>query len=247
MDVFNAELGTEECLSENRQLSPFVPPLCFREPLTGILRPRNFAVLLFGRSTQAHVRGAYSLFSVYPGTDRSDRHGERHELAGTIISQARRLRDLLDAQAHVAFDKEDRASPNALKYPPRALHEAMINALAHRDYEIADPTRITVFSDRVEIVSPGPLPSGVRLEELSQGTASPKWRNQCLAWFLNRLQLAQAEGQGIPTIPRSMRAEGCPPPRFDADVARVTCILAAHPRHVLTREHQSIQESCSGP
>lgn len=61
----------------------------------------------------------------------------------------------------------------------------------------------------------------------------PKWRNQALAWFFNRLQLAQAEGQGIPTILRTMREEGCPPPAFRTSPQHVVCVLPAHPRHVL--------------
>ena len=96
---------------------------------------------------------------------------------------------------------------------------------------MVEPTRITVFSDRVEVISPGSVPTGVSVEEFKQGRASAKWRNQSLAWFLNRLQLAQAEGQGIPTILRSMREEGCPPPEFQINEVRVTCILPAHPRH----------------
>src|ERR1017187_4240672 len=150
MGVFNPDRGLDEYISETKSLSPFVPPLCFREPLTGILRPRNFAVLLFGRNVQAHIAGAYALFSVYSGIDRSEPHAERNELPGTLVEQARRLIELLDVQSYVAFDKTDRLAPNAVKYPPQALHEAMINALAHRDYQIVEPTRITVFSDRIE-------------------------------------------------------------------------------------------------
>ena len=78
-------LSIPSFLSDERALSAFVPPLCAREQLTGTLRPRNFALLLFGRETQRFIPGAYSLFSIYPGTDRSDRHAERHELAGTLI------------------------------------------------------------------------------------------------------------------------------------------------------------------
>jgi ATP-dependent DNA helicase RecG len=245
MGVFRPDRGLDEYLSERQSLSPFVPPLCVRESLTGVLRPRNFAMLLFGRNVQAHIQGAYSLFSVYPGTDRSEPHAERNELAGTLIDQARRLVELLDVQSYVAFDKTDRSAPNAVKYPPQALHEAMINALAHRDYEIVEPTRTTVFSDRIEVLSPGSLPTGVSIEELRQGRAPAKWRNQSLAWFLNRLQLAQAEGQGIPTILRSMREEGCPPPLFQVSDVRVVCTLPAHPRHALAREHRSIEEAIS--
>jgi hypothetical protein len=202
-------------------------------------------MLLFGRNVQTHINGAYSLFSVYPGVDRSEPHAERSELAGTLIDQARRLIELLDVQSYVAFDKTNRAAPNAVKYPPQALHEATINALAHRDYEIVEPARITVFSDRVEVLSPGSVPTGISVEELRQGRAPAKWRNQSLAWFLSRLQLAQAEGQGIPTILRSMREEGCPPPQFQVNEVRVVCILPAHPRHALARKHRSIEEAIS--
>lgn len=245
MGVFHPHRGVEEYLSDTISLSPFVPPLCFRQPLTNLLRPRNFAMLLFGRNVQAHVPGGFSLFSIYPGTDRSELHAERNELAGTLIEQTRRLIELLDVQSYVAFDKTDRTAPNALKYPPRALHEAMINALAHRDYEIIEPTRVTVFSDRVEVLSPGSLPTGISSEEFRSGRAPAKWRNQSLAWFLNRLQLAQAEGQGIPTILRSMRDEGCPPPSFELNEVRVICTLPAHPRHALAREHRNIEEAIS--
>ncbi len=244
MGVFDQDRGLDDYLSDAKPLSPFVPPLCVREPLTGILRPRNFTMLLFGRNLQKYIPGGYVLFSVYSGVDRSEPHAERHAISETLIEQARRLVELLDVQSYVAFDKTS-STPNAVKYPRQALHEAMINALAHRDYEIAEPSRITVFSERIEILSPGSLPTGVSIEELRKGRAAAKWRNQTLAWFLNRLQLAQAEGQGIPTILRSMREEGCPPPQFEANETRVICILPAHPRHALAREHRSIEEAIS--
>ncbi|HEX4965054.1 MAG TPA: ATP-binding protein [Thermoanaerobaculia bacterium] len=67
------------------------------------------------------------------------------------------------------------------------------------------------------------------IEDLRKRRVTPLWRNQSLAWFLSRL-LAQAEGQGIQTIRRTMKAAGCPPPRFEATEVSVTCILRAHPR-----------------
>lgn len=242
MRVFSAERGVEAYLSDDTQLSAMVPALCERESLTGILRPRNFAVLLFGREPQRFIPGMFSLFSIYPGRDRSDVHAERHELAGTIIEQSRRLNELLDVQSFTTFDKSSATGPNAVKYPKRALYEAMGNALAHRDYEESDPTRVTVFEDRIEILSPGSLPIGVSPDRFRAGEAAPRWRNQALAWFFNRLQIAQAEGQGIPTILRTMREEGCPPPVFDVDEARVLCVLPAHPRYAMMRELRAIEQ-----
>lgn len=246
MRLFDPERGVEAYFSDTASLSRFVPPLLAREPLTNTLRPRNFALLLFGRHPQAHAPGAFAYFSLYPGVDRSDAHAARHELAGTLLDQARRLIELLDAQSYTAFDKTDLVKPNAVKYPQRALHEAMINALAHRDYELPDPSRVTAFVDRIEIVSPGALPLGVSLEELAQGRAAPRWRNQCLAWFMTRLELAQAEGQGISTILRAMREEGCPPARFEASEARVICVLPAHPRFTLQERHRVADASRGG-
>jgi len=71
---------------------------------------------------------------------------------------------------------------------------------------------------------------GVKLANLRARTVTPRWRNQALAWFLSRLQLAQAEGQGIQTIRSTMKAAGCPPPVFDATEVSVSCVLRAHPR-----------------
>lgn len=245
MGVFDPARGVDDYLSDTKQLSPFVPPLCVREPLTGTIRPRNFTLLLFGREPQKYVAGSFVLFSIYPGVDRSEPHAERHEIAGPLLVQINRLIELLNVQSYTAFDKTNESAPNALKYPRRALHEAMVNALVHRDYESVDPIRITVFADRIEIVSPGGLVTGVRLDELREGHATAKWRSQSLAWFFNRLQLAQAEGQGIPTILRTMRDEGCPPPTFDVVGDRLVCTLPAHPRHALQRELREIARAVS--
>ena len=225
LGIKNGEV--ERYVSAEERFSAFVPPLCTTDPLTGILRPRNFAILLFGRDVQRFVPGAVAFFSTYPGIDRAGRFGTRHEFAGTLLDQARLLLPLLDAQAPVAFDKENALAPNTVRYPRRALHEALVNALAHRDYEDPAPTRVTAFADRIEFDSPGSLPRGVDATQFVEGRASPRWRNQALAWFLMRLQLAQAEGQGIPTILRTMREEGCPAPRFELDPSRVLCVLPA--------------------
>ena len=246
MGVGLPDARIEQFLTEDASLSPFVPSLCVREPLTNVLRPRNFAILLFGRNVQRFIPGAFSLFSVYPGIDRSDRHAARHELAGSVIEQARRLQPLLNSQTYTAFDKADRETPNAVKYPLSALYEAMGKALAHRDYELPDPVRITAFADRIEFLSPGSLPLGMDATLFGRGEAPPKWRNQALAWFFNRLQLAQAEGQGIPTILRSMREEGCPPPIFQPGSHAVVCTLPAHPRHVIQNAIGDAQRAIAG-
>ena len=233
----------EDYFSEKDQIAELIPPLFKRVELDGVLRPRNFTLLLFGKKAAitTNFPDAHLVLSIYRGTDRSEPTAERHILTGSIIEQARKSVELLNTQAYTAFDKTN-VKPNQVKYPIRALQEAVINAIVHRDYEIPDPIRVTVFSDRIEVVSPGSLHWGVDKEKFLAGKATPKWKNQSFAYLFNKLQLAQSEGQGIPTIFRTMREEGCPEPTFEIGTDSVTCILPAHPRHRIIRELQEIQD-----
>ena len=217
-------------ISDTHQIHALVQPFCAREPLTGVLRPRNFALLLFGRAPQRHVPGAYVIVSRYGGTNRAASKSERTEIDKSLLQQAVQLHDLLDAEVTMAMDKADPATPNRWNYPASALHEAAVNALAHRDYEDREPTRVTVFTDRIEIHSPGGLPLGVESAAFVAGSARPRWRNQALAWFLIRMQLAQAEGQGVATMREAMAATGCAPPEFELNPMHTTCTLRANPR-----------------
>lgn len=238
--MWDSTRSVEQFLAE--PISALAPVLARREALTRALRPTHAALLMFGVQPQRHdlIPSAVVVFSVYPGVDRSEQHAERHELVGTVFEQARRLRELLATQNYGVTDKTQ-AVPNIQKYPERALHEAVVNALVHRDYEDREPVRVTVFSDRIEIHSPGALPTGIDPDDFRQGRSAPRWRNRSLAFFCNRMQLSQAEGQGIPTILRSMRSGGSPDPKFVLGERSVTCVLPAHPRHAVMRELLEIE------
>jgi len=243
MGLFHQSKPLEDYFSDREQIAELVPPLFVRNTFNGLLQPRNFALLMFGKksSITSFFPECHTVVSIYKGLNRSEPTAERHTLTGSIIEQAKKAIELLNTQAYMAFDKTSN-KPNQVKYPIRALQEALVNAIVHRDYEIPDPIRITIFADRIEIMSPGTLHWAVDREKFLQGKASPKWRNQSFAYLFNKLQLAQSEGQGIPTIFRTMREEGCPDPMFDVELESVTCILPAHPRHQTIREQQEIQD-----
>jgi ATP-dependent DNA helicase RecG len=241
MGLWDARRPVEDYLAPENLLSALAPPLCKREPLTGTLRPLNHCLLLFGREVQRWFPSAHAIVATYPGSDRGTSSSERLELTGTIVAQAERLMQALSLQETTAIQKSATAQPHAAKYPARALQEAVVNAIVHRDYESAQPVMVTVFVDRVEIHSPGPLPREVDRDKFVRGQAHPHWRNRALAYFFFRLGLAQALGQGIPTIIHTMKDEGCPPPSFELGTASVTCVLPAHPRHALFRELREIE------
>lgn len=244
MGLLSNDKSLEDYFSEKEQIAEFVPPLFDKVGLDNSLRPKNFTLLTFGKknSITRLYPEAYTILSIYRGKNRSEPTAERHLLTGTLIEQARKAIELLNAEAYVAFDKTN-DKPNQVKYPIRALQEAVINAVVHRDYEISEPNRITIFVDRIEVRSPGALHWAVDKDKFKSGKASPKWRNQSFAYLFNKIQLAQSEGQGIPTILRAMKEEGCPEPIFELEAESVTCILPAHPRHQIIRELQEIQDN----
>lgn len=240
MKVWDPNKAIETYLSETNRISSFVPALAWKVQLTNTLKPKNFTLLLFSKDPLKYFSGAFTIFSMYRGKDRSESTAERHEITGNIVEQARKCIELLNAESYTFFDKTD-SVPNQLKYPTRALQEAVINCFAHRDYEIEQPIRITIFIDRIEMYSPGSLPRAIDRKKFLAGKATPYWRNQTLAYFFNKLQLAQSEGQGIPTIIRTMREEGCPAPIFQLETESLTCILPAHPRHAVLKELSAIE------
>jgi len=244
MRLLFPDKSLEDYLSSKEQIAEFVLPLFGKLSLEEQDRPRNFTLLMFGKKrTISHLfTNSYTIFSVYPGKDRSEQHAERHELTGPIILQAVRAIDLLNLQCNTVYDKSS-DKPNQRKYPDRAVKEAVVNAIVHRDYEISEPNQITVFSDRIEIKSIGSLHWGVNRGKFLEGKSSAKWRNQTFAYLFSKLHLSQSEGQGIPTIFRTMKEEGCPPPRFEIEEDSVTCILPAHPRHALMKNIATIDEN----
>ena len=235
MGLWSQNKELEDYISDKEKLSDFTPPLAGKIGLEKKLRLKNFAILMFSKNPLNFFEGAYTVFSKYKGTDRSEPTAERQLIAGTIIQQARKLIELLKAESYTAFDKTTE-SPNKAKYPDIALKEAVINALVHKNYEFEQPVRITVFENRIEFYSPGGLPIQVDKQKFVTGKATAYWRNQALSYLFNKMQLAQAEGQGIPTILKAMKEEGCPEPVFETSSESLTCILPAHPRHQMIRE-----------
>ena len=229
MELLQPNKQLEDYISDKEQIAEFIPPLFAKKSLDGGLCLRNFALLMFGKkkSITLNFSDTYLILSVYYGNDRSEPSGKQYVLTGSIIEQAKKSLDLLETQTYISFDKTSN-KPNKEIFPKRALQEAVVNAIVHRDYQIEEPVRITIFSDRIEIRSPGTLHWGVDREEFKKGKANPKWRNQSFAYLFKKLKLAQAEGQGISTIIRTMREEGCPDPVFEIEEENVTCILPAH-------------------
>ncbi len=127
MSLWNPHKSIEDYVSAKESISSFVPPLLLQDGLDA-WRPRNFSILLFGHDVTKHVPGAYVIFSVYRGKDRSEPTAERREIVGSILDQTRKIIEQLNAEAYIAYD-ESSPIPNQTKYPIRALQVAAVKSL----------------------------------------------------------------------------------------------------------------------
>jgi len=86
-------------------------------------------------------------------------------------------------------------------YPPEAVHEALVNALVHRDYKIqGSEIHVDMYDDRLEIVSPGGMPDGKRIQDLNINDIPSIRRNPVICDLLSRLKLMERRGSGLRKI-----------------------------------------------
>lgn len=109
------------------------------------------------------------------------------------------------------------------KVPEAAFREAIANALIHRVWDVNLQIRVSMFDDRIEIVSPGGLPSGITEEEYLSGKLSVL-RNRNLANVFYRLGFVEIFGTGITRI-KQLYAESLIKPDFEVSENAIEIVL----------------------
>ena len=109
------------------------------------------------------------------------------------------------------------------KIQEAAFREAIANALIHRVWDVDSHIRVSMFDDRIEVVSPGGLPSGITAEENLSGKLSVL-RNRNLANVFYRLGFVEIFGTGIKRI-KQLYAEGLIKPDFEVSENAIKIVL----------------------
>lgn len=117
------------------------------------------------------------------------------DLTGTIPRMFEAGMAFLNANLHSLQAGQSFNSVGKLEISEVALKEILQNALVHRDYLIQAPIRIMIFDNRVEIVSPGGLPTGVDVESIRFGKTQQ--RNPLMATFCAKTMDYRGLGTGI--------------------------------------------------
>lgn len=195
----------------------------------------NAALLLFGKPplTRWHPRAGIRLFKVR-GVKR--KHGEERNVAqlprleaplAELVEKAKRQAEGQIGKSEILHDLFFREMP---EYPTFAWQEAIVNAVAHRDYN--DTTReieITFYDDRMEIANPGELVPPVTLEALQECRQIHASRNPILVRVLAEAGIMREEGEGVPRMHDEMRKSHLRPPAFGAANSTFTVTLFNEP------------------
>ena len=178
---------------------------------TGVYQPTNAGMLLFGTTTERDYPQCELTLVRYTTTEMSDEF-ERVDIRTTLPEQVRRAEAWLGEHMRrgsrmIGLEREDWT-----EYPLAAVREALVNAVAHRDYTVrGEGIRIAMFADRLEVYSPGRLPGHVTIDNIADERFS---RNETLVQVLADLGLIERLGYGIDRMQRQMADAGLPPPEF---------------------------------
>ena len=178
-------------------------------------RPGNAAILLFGRDPQRFLPSAEVRCMHFHGTDIQRPVPFYRVFKGTLFEQVDMAVDFVLSKLNrsVGTRAESNQAPVRHEIPPDVIREAIVNAIAHRDYTSAGAVQVSVFADRVEVWNPGMLPPPLTPESLRRPHGSIA-RNPriCEALFLTHY--IEKYGTGTLMMIRESLAHALPEPDF---------------------------------
>lgn len=154
-------------------------------------------LMLFGRNP-LRWRPAFAIKAVaFPGTRITDtRYLDSQDISGTLPQQYTEALAFIKRNLHRVQGEQGFNSPGILEIPEIALQELLVNALVHRDYFTSASIRILVFTDRIDLISPGHLPDSLSIDDIRHGKSNR--RNPTLSEHAFRLLPYRGLGSGIP-------------------------------------------------
>jgi ATP-dependent DNA helicase RecG len=173
---------------------------------------KNAGVLLFAKDiTKFFLKGIITCV-LYEGTDKVnilDKKDFTKDLYSNYLDAFNYLKSKLNTQIIITSGPHEKK----LELPERALREALVNAIGHRDYNVnGGKILVEISLDRVEITNPGGLVKGLKKEEFGKKSLS---RNNLLFGLLQRINLVENIGSGIRRMRDEMKAYGYKGPDFE--------------------------------
>ena len=171
----------------------------------GVDRATMAGILLCAPSPQDWLPQATIAATHYRGLDRASGQLDAQEIAGPLPTQIGDAVQFVVRNMRVSARKTPERE-NVSQYSKAAVFEAVVNAVAHRDYSMSSRRiRLSMFKDRLEIDSPGQLPNGMTIDGME---ASQATRNEVLASVFGRIPVADMAGSGHRRYLMERRGDG---------------------------------------
>jgi len=188
----------------------------------GLPCPNMAALLLFAKDpSRWHPRAGID-FVKYEGTDRQ--HGSSLNVVKRICFEAPLVKLIDEAVGRIKEHIRERTILHdlffreRLEYPTFAWQEALVNAVAHRDYSLSGASiEIWMFDDHISVRSPGAPPPPVTLEQLRKQKSIHFSRNPLIVRVLAELGYLREMGEGVPRMFQEMEGYGLHPPELSVD------------------------------
>lgn len=177
------------------------------EDETGARRATVAGVLLCSESPELILPNASVMATCYLGKDRASKQADAQVIGGSVNRQIADAVVFVLRNMKTAARKEP-ARVDMPQYSERAIFEAVVNAVVHRDYSIkGSRIRLSMFEDRVEILSPGALPNNLTVDSMDIRQST---RNEILASVLGRMPVGGTRGSGERRFFMERRGDGVP-------------------------------------
>jgi ATP-dependent DNA helicase RecG len=196
---------------------------------------RQGAIWLFARAPEsiAHPNLGVRVFRVH-GTEQ--RHGAQRNVQdypwveGNVLAILEQTQALLTTLIRSSAKLHDLFFREVPEYPAFAWQEALVNALAHRDYSIeSSSVEVWLYDDRLEIKSPGALLASVHVEDLRERKRVHESRNPRIARILTELGIMRQQGEGIPRMIEEMELSWLRAPELESSARDFTVTLYNEP------------------
>ena len=190
--------------------------------------PTVAGILLFGRTPQFFLPQAGLVFVRFLGTEPHGPeglpgYGRREEVEGPMARLLERTWQVVTQEMRVEAVVQGLQRSERTEYPPFAVREALVNAVAHRDYRLSGRRiEVRMFDDRLEVTSPGGLPGYITLDNIVEEHFS---RNPRIVSGLFQWGYIEELGLGIDRMIEDMLAAGHPAPVFKATPYSFTVML----------------------
>jgi len=170
--------------------------------LTDNLQMTVAGSLVFALNPQKFMPEACISFAHFAGDEITEELIDKQTITGTLDYQIdTTLAIIKNNIQRPSFIKGSKTESHKFNYPDKVFRELIVNACVHRNYAIAGSRiRIFMFSDRIEIVSPGRLPNTVTIEKLSYGVSYSI--NPIIVKFMENLRYIDKLGRGLPMVCR---------------------------------------------